>query len=84
MYRNSRVLNSEIATWHSPHPTPSAPFPHSAGPYSFQTLARYNQAHCLSRLKRGPEALAVLDALLSEDPRNTLAQTLNEILMATA
>ena len=56
----------------------------SSGPYAFQTLARYNQAYCLSRLKRGPEALAILDELLAEDPRNTLAQTLKEVLTAMA
>ena len=54
----------------------------SAGPYSFQTLARYNQAYTLTRLTKGQEALAILEQLLTEDPDNGLALALRDSLLA--
>jgi hypothetical protein len=54
----------------------------SAGPYDFLTLARYNRAFCLARLRRRDEALVILEALLAEDPDNGLAFTLRDLLLA--
>lgn len=41
----------------------------SAGPYSFLTLARYNQAYCLSRLNRVKDASKVLERVLADSPQ---------------
>ena len=52
----------------------------SAGPYSFLTLARYNQAYCLSRMNRVREAAAVLETVLAVAPEMRPAIELRESL----
>lgn len=54
----------------------------SAGPYSFLTLARYNQAYCLTLLKRHRDALAVLEKVLSSSPGMIEARELRDELQS--
>lgn len=54
----------------------------SGTPWPFEILARYNQAYALSRLGRGEEALALLTAVLEEDPSMYLARELRDVLLA--
>lgn len=54
----------------------------SATPHTFAVLARYNQAYALSRLGRGEEALALLDAVLADDPSMMIARELRDVLLA--
>lgn len=52
----------------------------SSGPYPFATLARYNQAYCLSRLNRVNEAMARVEEVLAENPGMRPARELKAAL----
>lgn len=52
----------------------------SSGPYTFLSLARYNQAFCLSRLNRVAEAVAMLKRVLAENPGMAPALELRDAL----
>ena len=56
----------------------------SATSHGFGVLARYNQAYCLSRLKRGREALNLVGRVLAEAPDMLPARELRDILEAGA
>ena len=56
---------------------------HQLHAHDHLTLARYNRAFCLARLRRRDEALGILDALLVEDEDNALAFTLRELLLSS-
>jgi len=53
----------------------------SSGPYRFLTLARYNQAYCLSRLNRVPEAMRLVEQVLGESPKMSAALELKAALL---
>ena len=52
----------------------------SSGPYRFLTLARYNQAYCLSRLNRVPDAARLVEKVLQECPQMSAAVELKAAL----
>ncbi len=52
----------------------------SSGPYPFATLARYNQAYCLSRMNRVTEAMKIVQRVLQDDPKMGPALELKAML----